>query len=145
MDEEPATSDVIIDKAMWHSGSGQDKEDLLKEWKGWGAPLAAEPWKQRLCLGWRPPTPSYPTLLIFKNLLKTWCNYSGQDAENEKPKWDHKIRPWKMERERERESIAILHVHHKRSSMSVWTSSPLATETTAVSQSWLDPSVGMEM
>lgn len=31
MDEEPATSDVIIDTTMWHSDARQDKEDLLKD------------------------------------------------------------------------------------------------------------------
>ena len=73
MDEEPATSDVIIDKAMWHSDARQDKEDLLK-----GGPASSGKGGERLwqwsCennfFAWMkaPYTflPNYPTLLIFK-------------------------------------------------------------------------------
>lgn len=51
MDEEPATSDVIIYTAMWHSDARQDKEDLLKQAvEGVGGSSGRGAVKTTLCL-----------------------------------------------------------------------------------------------
>lgn len=56
MDGEPATSDIITDKALWHSDARQDKEDLLKDGpassgRGGGSPGSRVVETTFFCLG----------------------------------------------------------------------------------------------
>lgn len=116
MDREPATGDVIIDKAMWHGDAKQDKEDLLKDGpassgRGGGSPGRGA--VKTTSLPWMKTPYPFPlnSFTFKKNLLKTWCNYSDQRQSMRNQRGITKLGNgrWGEKRERKREHCNPAH------------------------------------